>query len=198
MITLALQIFVKNILKFFNPKMDIFLFLNGIFSRIINLLLFFFFKRLDISFCGIPIIRGFRGHHKFGSGLKILSGCIFESFSNSSTIQIGDNCYLSYGVIIACSSKIRLGNNVWVGEYTSIRDSTHKFSIISPLGSLTDFVEPIEIGDNVWICRGSIILPGTVIGNNVIIGANSVVKGNIESNSLYAGSPARLLKKICF
>lgn len=50
--------------------------------------------------------------------------------------------------------------------------------------------------NNVWIGRVSILLPGTVIGNNVVVGANSVVSGILKSNSLYAGSPVRYIKSI--
>ena len=88
-----------------------------------------------------------------------------------------------------------MGDNVWVGEYTSIRDSTHDFSPNIPLGQGLDLIGEIKIGNNVWIGRGSIILPGSIIGDNVVIGANSLVNGNCESNSLYAGTPAILKKK---
>jgi acetyltransferase-like isoleucine patch superfamily enzyme len=89
-----------------------------------------------------------------------------------------------------------LGSEVWVGEYTSIRDSTHQFSVAKVLSKTEDKKLPIKIGNNVWIGRSSLILPGVVIGDNVIIAAGSVVKGECLPNSLYAGNPAIFIKKL--
>ena len=57
-----------------------------------------------------------------------------------------------------------------------------------------DFFKPIKLESNIFIGHKSIILPGTYIESNVIIGAGSVVKGRINSNQVYAGIPA---KPIC-
>ena len=54
----------------------------------------------------------------------------------------------------------------------------------------------IKIGDNVFIGMNSLILPGTTIGNNVIIGAGSVVRGKIPDNSIYSGNPAVFVANI--
>jgi hypothetical protein len=55
--------------------------------------------------------------------------------------------------------------------------------------------EPITIGKNVWLPWRVFILPGTTIGDNVVIGANSLVSKNIPSNVLIAGSPAKIIKE---
>jgi acetyltransferase-like isoleucine patch superfamily enzyme len=52
----------------------------------------------------------------------------------------------------------------------------------------------IIIGNNVFVGNGSILLPGTSIGDNTVIGAGALVKGELEANSVYAGVPAR---RIC-
>ena len=57
-------------------------------------------------------------------------------------------------------------------------------------------MRPVRIMDNVFIGWGSTILPGTTIGENSIIGAESVVSGTIEANSVYAGNPAKKLMSI--
>tara|TARA_B100000965_G_scaffold236969_1_gene198651 strand:- start:1150 stop:1539 length:390 start_codon:yes stop_codon:yes gene_type:complete len=63
----------------------------------------------------------------------------------------------------------------------------------------TDYVatpKEVVIEDNVWIGEKSIILKGTKIGKNSIIGAGSVVSGEIPENVVYAGNPAREVKKL--
>jgi acetyltransferase-like isoleucine patch superfamily enzyme len=156
----------------------------------------YFFKNSKIVIGKNLRLRGGRGMHTFGDRLIIYDNVVFEVFNDSAIINLGPNCVLSYGTIISCTSKIEIGANVWIGEYTSIRDSTHDFSSHHPLGMNSDIISGIKIGNNVWIGRGSIILHGTVIEDNVVIGANSLVKGKCESNSMYAGTPAVLKKRL--
>ena len=155
-----------------------------------KLFFFNFFSTLNIVIGKNLIIRGGQGIKSIGYNLCIYDNVIIECHNPNSKFIIGDNCVLSFGVIISYKMQITIGNNVWIGEYSSVRDSTHRFSIDSPIGLNEDIIESIHIGNNVWIGRNCIIMPGTIIGSNVIIGANSLVKGIIESNSLYAGSPA--------
>jgi len=132
----------------------------------------------------------------FGSRLTVLPNCIIESFGNDAELIVGDNCFFSYGVILSITMKIELRKHVWIGEYTSLRDATHQFKTNKVLGELNDKHAPILIGNNVWIGKGCIILLGTVIDDNVIVAANSSVKGELHSNAMYGGCPARLIKKL--
>ncbi|WP_241898851.1 MULTISPECIES: DapH/DapD/GlmU-related protein [unclassified Erwinia] len=60
----------------------------------------------------------------------------------------------------------------------------------------SNILAPIEIGENVWIGAGAVILPGVSIGENSIIAANSVVTSDVPANTLYAGTPAKFKKHI--
>lgn len=90
-------------------------------------------------------------------------------------IEIGDNCCLSVVSILA-----------------------HDYSWYTLLGTYNDMLPDsggrVKIGNNCFIGYQSLILKGTSIGDNVIIGARSVVKGDIPSNTVWAGVPA---KQIC-
>lgn len=54
----------------------------------------------------------------------------------------------------------------------------------------------IQIGNDCFIGAGTMILKGVQIGDNVVVGANSVVTGKLESNAIYAGNPAKMIRKI--
>lgn len=157
---------------------------------------YYFFQKLNVRIGQNLIVRGGRSRNTIGEKLTIYDNVIIEAHSEKAHLKIGDNCVLSYGVIISCAQEIVIGNDVWIGEYSSIRDSTHNFLSTSSLKDNKDILDDIQIGNNVWIGRNTIIMPGSRIGNNVIIGANSLVDGTCLDNSLYVGSPAVFKKKI--
>lgn len=169
---------------------------NALVQKLRALKNFYFFRTLDIRLGHNVFIRRGKGSHSFGKGLVVFDNAIFEVHSSSAVITTGDNCFFSYGVVIVCTYKIQLGNNVWVGEYTSIRDATHTFSVDYLIGSKPDNQAPVIVGNNVWIGRGCLLLPGTVIEDNVIIAANSVVKGCCQQGSIYGGCPAKFIKRV--
>lgn len=156
----------------------------------------FFFKTLKVKVGKNVRIIGLPINIKIGKGTEIYDNCIFE-FGHNSNFVIEGNTTLSYGVLISCRDRIKIGREVQIGEYTSIRDSTHNYTDNSiPIKMGQDILNEIEIGDDVWIGRGCIVMPGTIIENRVIVGANSVVKGKLSSNWIYAGVPAKPIKKI--
>ncbi len=85
---------------------------------------------------------------------------------------------------------ITIGDNVTFGP--GVRILAHDASMHQALGYTK--IGRVDIGDNVFIGAGSIVLPGTSIGANSIIGAGSVVTGNVPEGKVFAGNPA---KEIC-
>ena len=135
-------------------------------------------------------------HVKIGRNATLYQRTIFE-IAEKAQVSIGYNFTLSYGAVIASTYFIRMGNNVMIGEYTSVRDTTHSNdNPLLPYCMQEDKSEKIMIGNNVWIGRGCIVLPGSVIEDGVIVGANSVVKGTLKGNCLYAGNPVKLIKSL--
>ncbi len=114
------------------------------------------------------------------------------NIGNNCRISVRDNAELSFGTgifindgcQIICRQKITIGNNVQLGQRVMIFDHDHDFRV--PGGILEDRFKCSEvvIGNNVWIGANSIILRGTVIGDNCVIGAGSIIKGHYEENSL--------------
>ena len=96
---------------------------------------------------------------------------------NRSRIHIGRDVYLTNDVILL------VHDQSIVTAYNSVNAIKNKGSMY--------LVKDIKIGNNVFIGMRSIILPGSTIGDNVIIGAGSIVKGVLEPNAVYAGCPAK-------
>lgn len=155
---------------------------------------YIYFKDLRVSLGSNVKIHGIANNLKFGINCVIYDNCIFE-FSEMSNLSIGDNFLLSYGSLISCRNLICVGNDVQIGEYTSIRDSTHDYSELGvSIKYNKDISKEIIIGNNVWIGRGCIILPGTIIEDGVVVGANSIIKGRLIKDSVYVGNPIKFIK----
>lgn len=128
----------------------------------------------------------FRGPARLGHGSKI---------SASGNLVFGENFNITAESQIACHKKITFGDNCLLSWDVLIMDTDfHK--IRDNAGKITNEDKEIIIGNNVWIgCRAT-ILKGTVIGDNVVIAANSCVHSAVEGNNrIIGGNPVRVLKK---
>ena len=116
-------------------------------------------------------------------------------------MEIGDNSsissyttiYATFGVIIGKDCLI--SSNCGISSYNHIQSSHNR---VKDKNKDVNYSKPVIIGDNVWIGMNVCLLPGIEIGDNSIIGAGSVVTKNIPSNEIWAGNPARFVKKINF
>ena len=112
-----------------------------------------------------------------------------------SRITIGDNCRLN-GVYIHAQKEITIGNNCVMASGVNIIDSNgHETNSLDRTKG-RDIPKEIIIGNNVWIGLNSIILKGSIIGDNTIIAAGSVVKGVVPANSIYSTQNNCTIKEI--
>ena len=113
-------------------------------------------------------------------------------------IKIGDGVGIS-GSTIYARNEITIGNHVLVGANTKIVDNDFH-PLDAEARNANDFsklvCKPVRIGDNVFIGCNCLILKGTEIGANSIIGAGSVVSGKFPENVVIAGNPARIIRKV--
>jgi acetyltransferase-like isoleucine patch superfamily enzyme len=155
---------------------------------------FFYFKSKNVLIGKNVNLSGFCLEINTAKKITIYDDCKFE-LSENSILTIGSNVVFSYGVILCCRNRVTIGNDVQIGEYTSIRDSTHDYSELGvPMKYNPDISREIIIGNNVWIGRNCLIMPGSIIEDGVVVGANSIVKGTLKKDCIYGGNPIKLLK----
>lgn len=162
---------------------------------------------------GIPYISVARtGECKIGHGFKMNNGLRSNPIGPTqrsiifvapkANLHIGTNVGISQTAIV-CFHKITIGNNVRIGAGSRIYDTDfHSLSphhrINGPSDEKHTVVKPVELKDNVFIGAHTTILKGTTIGENSIIGACSVVTKSVPDNEIWAGNPARFIKRIYF
>jgi len=117
-----------------------------------------------------------------------------QIIARGGNIDIGENVFIGIGAIMVCQSNVTIGDNALIAEYVVLRDQDHRFGS-KPNQNPGYIIAPILIGKNVWLGTKVSVLRGSNIEDNVVIGAHSLVRGNIPSYSLAVGCPAKVVKK---
>ena len=118
----------------------------------------------------------------------------WETDKINGELQLGKYILISPGTSIRSAKKIVIGNSTMIASDVTITDSDWH-----DIYDRTDYVaspKEVIIQENVWIGEKSLILKGSKIGKNSIIGAGSVVSGEVPANVVFAGNPAKEIKKL--
>jgi acetyltransferase-like isoleucine patch superfamily enzyme len=109
-------------------------------------------------------------------------------------IRIGDDVWVRPFCTISAAESVVIEDHVVISAFTTVLDSDHTVSadcpnvLWNPLAT-----SPVRIGSGTWIGERVAVLRGSNIGRGCIIGANSVVRGEIPDNSIAVGAPARVV-----
>lgn len=109
-------------------------------------------------------------------------------------IHMGNHVLTNYGVSILDCDEVIIGNNVMIGPNTVLAAADHPLNYLE---RRTKYLKgKIVIEDDVWIGANVTILPGVTIHKRAIVGAGAVVTKDVEENTIVAGVPAKLLKRL--
>lgn len=111
------------------------------------------------------------------------------------TMEIGEGTFINYGVSMTAIERVSIGRNCSIGTYVMIIDNDFH-SLAPEHRDIRPPSKPITIGDNVWLGGHVIVLPGVTIGDGSVIGAGSVVTGDIPPRSLAVGTPAKVIRTL--
>ena len=130
-----------------------------------------------------------------GPGVALSAGMVpGQECINDPTVRIGDRCLIGRGSGIVGHLSIEIGDDVWTGHHIYITDQNHGWDDPDlPISQQFQPEEPVVIGDGSWLGHGTVVLPGARIGRNVVVGANSVVTGELPDNCVAVGAPARVV-----
>ncbi|MDF2431856.1 MAG: hypothetical protein JWP44_1487 [Mucilaginibacter sp.] len=119
----------------------------------------------------------------------------YESERYFPEIVIGNDVKIQQNLHLTCALKITIGNNTAIAANVTITDIDHGYEDITmPPEKQPLTVTAVIIGDDCKIYNNAVLLPGTILGKHVIVGANSVVKGQFPDFCLIAGTPAKIIK----
>ena len=130
--------------------------------------------------------------------------------------EIGEGCYIEppfranwggrhvhFGKFVYCNFNLTLvdDTHIYVGDYTefgpNVVIATAGHPILPELRQKGyQYNAPVRIGRNCWLGAGVVVVPGVTIGDNVVVGAGSVVTKDLSSNTVAVGNPCRVLREV--
>jgi maltose O-acetyltransferase len=108
-------------------------------------------------------------------------------------IRLGRRVFFNFNCIVLDVCEVRIGDYTLFGSGVQILTPLHPLE--HQLRRKREFGKPIEIGSDVWVGGGALILAGVQIGSRAVIGAGSVVTRSIPEDSFAAGNPCRVIRK---
>lgn len=130
------------------------------------------------------------------NSLGVIQPVVIKTVTANARIAVGENVGIS-GSTLSARLGIRIGNNVLIGSGSIITDTdSHPLDHKNRNDASLIKSKEVEIGDNVFIGARSIILKGVKIGAGTVIGAGSVLSSSTEENAIYAGNPAKFIRKL--
>jgi maltose O-acetyltransferase len=111
-----------------------------------------------------------------------------------SNIELGDRVFFNFNCVVLDVCSVRIGDYSLFGPAVQIYTPMHPFN--AELRRRQEYGKPVEIGSDVWVGGGAIILPGVKIGSRAVIGAGSVVTRDVPEAVFAAGNPCRVIREI--
>ena len=112
-----------------------------------------------------------------------------------SQISVGKRFFANFNFTVLDEAPVTIGDDCFIGPNVSIYTACHSTDPIER-NTRKEWAKPVTIGNNVWIGGSVTILPGVSIGDNVTIGAGSVVTRDIPSNTVAVGNPCKVVKSL--
>ena len=130
---------------------------------------------------------------------EIGSGCYieppFHANFGGKHVHFGDNIYANFNLTLVDDTHIYVGDCTMFGPNVTVATAGHP--ILPELRAQGyQYNAPVHIGKNCWIGAGAIILPGVTSGDNVVVGAGSVVTKDLPDNVVAVGNPCRVLRPV--
>lgn len=109
-------------------------------------------------------------------------------------IELGERVFFNFNCVVLDVCEVRIGSFTLFGPAVQIYTAMHPMN--AELRRAQEFAKPVEIGHDVWVGGGAILLPGVRIGSQAVIGAGSVVTRDIPERVFAAGNPCRVIRDI--
>jgi len=110
-------------------------------------------------------------------------------------VHFGKNIYTNFNLTLVDDTHIHVGDYCQIGPNVVLATAGHP--ILPELREKGyQYNAPVRIGRNCWLCAGVVVVPGVTIGDNVVVGAGSVVTRDLPDNVIAVGNPCKILREV--
>jgi acetyltransferase-like isoleucine patch superfamily enzyme len=142
---------------------------------------------------GLELQVGRRGRVDFGRFVWIGHGTKIRC--HEGVVEIGAKTVMGQECTISAYKRVRIGEQCVIADRAMFIDFDHGVvEVERPIRQQGIYTRDVEVGSNVWIGYGACILRGVSVGDNSIVGTNSVVTKDVPANAVVAGVPARIVR----
>ncbi len=107
---------------------------------------------------------------------------------------LGARSFVGHTCTLAAHERVEVGEGTYLAELVSIRDHDHAVGLPPSSGVIE--ISPVLVGARVWLSAKTTVVRGARIGDDVVVGANAVVRGELPSGVVAAGVPARVIREL--
>jgi maltose O-acetyltransferase len=111
------------------------------------------------------------------------------------TTTIGARSFVNYGAVILDCAPVSIGEDVQIATGVQLLTATHPLEAAARR-ERWESAHPVSIGDGAWLASGVIVCPGVSVGEQAVVGAGSVVTGDLPPRVLAVGNPARVVREL--
>ena len=111
-----------------------------------------------------------------------------------SNIELGERVFFNFNCVVLDVCRVRIGDYTLFGPSVQVLTPMHPLD--AALRRKQEYGKPVDIGSDVWVGAGALILPGVTIGSGTVIGAGSVVTRDVTAGVFAAGNPCRVIREI--
>jgi maltose O-acetyltransferase len=132
--------------------------------------------------------------HRISKSARIWSSI---EFLGTLRLWVGEDTFIGHRCMLSGNDcEVRIGDYCDISSNVSFVTGSHKIDLQGLHIAGEGYSKDIVIGNRVWIGYGTIILGGITVGDNVVIGAGSLVNKNIPPNTIYGGVPAKFIRRL--
>lgn len=160
---------------------------------------YYYWKFRGVSFSGFCHIEKGVKFDRFPSNIYVSKNVTFKAGSiicacnPKARITIGENTTIGYWSLIFASEEIKIGSNCLIAPKAHILDSNHKISRNYFINTQDNSTGKVSIEEDVWLGSNVTVLKSSTIGRGCVVGANSVVKGELDEFAIYSNGNLELV-----